>query len=54
MAGLRRDVLATFKNARAVFFYKTMTSTMVADGSKDMGQIRLSRPSSSPVKVGKS
>jgi hypothetical protein len=33
MAGPRRDVLAAFNKAKAVFFYKTMTSTMVADGS---------------------
>ena len=32
MAGPRRDVLAAFKKAKAVFFYKTMTTTMVADG----------------------
>jgi hypothetical protein len=33
MAGPRRDVLAAFNKAKAVFFFKTMTSTMVADGS---------------------
>jgi hypothetical protein len=33
MAGPRHDVLAAFNKAKAVFFYKTMTSTMVADGS---------------------
>jgi hypothetical protein len=34
MAGPRRDVLAAFNKAKAVFFFKTMTSTMVADGSR--------------------
>jgi hypothetical protein len=34
MAGPRRDVLAAFNKARAVFFYKTMTTTMVADSPR--------------------